>query len=255
MCTCENNDGVYVCLGAAGSGSTAFISQQTTGGSLNVASSADFGITTASGNAIDINHGSNTGAGAVTAGTLDVRLTGSGTITANNGYGVHVASRFRGDAYVDIQQNIDAAHQGFDMVALGPVEDVTIKLRDILSGRDRPGNSVRSSDGVQVEHHERDITFEAGAVTSEARAVHIWHADGAKAEGHGRINVTVNGAITSGTDATAQRYGGLVIAASASVSTTDVTTTADATITTSNGGNGIHRYCVPSWDTCMCLLV
>ena len=244
MCTSANNDGVYVCsdAAAAGSDSTAFLRQQTTGGSLNVTSSADFGITTASGNAIDIDHGSNIGAGSVTAGPLDVRLTGSGTITANNGYGVHVVSRFRGDAYIDIQQNIDAAHQGFDMVALGPVEDVTIKLRDVLSGVDRPGNTARVNDGVQVEQHGRDLTFEVGAVTSEARAIHIWHASGARAEGHGRINVTVNGAITSGTNNLSQRQGGLVIAASASVSTTDVTTTADATITTSNGGNGIHLY-------------
>ncbi len=241
-CTSANSDGVYVCSDVAGSDMTANIRQQTNGGNLTVTSSADFGITVASGNAIDIDHGSNIGAGSVTAGELDVRLTGSGTITANNGYGVHVVGRFQGNALIDIQQNIDAAHQGVDIVTLGPVEDVTVRLRDVQSGVDRPGNTARVNDGVQIEHHGRDITFEVGAVTSEAEGVFIWHASGARTEGHGAISVTLNGAVVSGTNNLSQRQTGLRVRASRSASTTNVTTTADATITTSNGGHGIHLF-------------
>ena len=238
MCTSANSDGVYVCSDVAGSDSTVSIKSHTTGRSLTVTSSDDFGITVASGDAIDIQHGTNSGAGAITAGPLDVRLTGSGTITANNGYGIDFEGRFRGDAYIDIQQDIDAGHQGVDIVTLGPVGDVVIKLADVSSGRD----ATRVSDGVEVEHHGRDLTFEVGSVTSEARGINIWHAAGGRVEGHGKIDVTLNGAITAATNSGASNKDGLRVRASASASTTEITTVAAATITTSNGGHGINLF-------------
>ena len=168
------------------------------------------------------------------SGGIDIRLTGSGEIMTVRGNGVDINHIGRDNVYVNIQQNIRTGLTGFRFTNSGVGEDVEVRLADVSSGT----HGCCRSPGVYLSNAGHATILETGAVTSaDSAAIRINHSGGGQNEKH-PVTVTTNGAVESGGDSLATSTHGIDIQAFSG--TSDITITANGTITSKRGGHGIE---------------
>ena len=200
--TCvQNMPGIWVCSNAAGVDAT----QNMTGTPLTVTTSPDFGITTAAGNALDI-QGTN--------GTSFTDVNAS-VISSGNATGIYAANSMSGDLTLSTDGTVTGGTAGIAALNTG-TGATSVTATGTVTGT--------NSNGIIARNYGTDLTINTAAVSGNGEGISAYN------YGTGATSVTATGTVT-GTNCDG------LDARNNSANSTNLTITA---VDVSGGTNGIR---------------